>query len=241
MNFLSHHSLRPIGRVTVGVILALLAACFSSTSYASVWTGGGADNEFSTVANWDDMGINGTQDINTAVTVDRSVSNTNERTFVSGGATLNVIGGTQSDNRSGANIYNFVGNNSAGTVNQSGGTYGIGHALRVGGGNANSDGVFNLSGGALDVFRGSNSNIQGGTDRPSLQIGSPTAGAQGLLEISGGSLITRFGSHVGDGGIVSVVGSGASSIAIGNNSNGDANSANPLPHHPLPTPKKAPC
>lgn len=198
-----------------------MAVIASQTTQAATWTGGGDGTSFEDDANWNPNPPDATRNINTAVTVTRDVDINVNRTFVEGGAVLNVTAGTHSDGQSGASIYNFVGNNSLGTVNQSGGSYDIGHALRIGGGNANSDGTYNLSGGSLNLSRGANSNLQSGTDRPSLQVGSPTAGAQGLFEISGGSLITRFGSHIGGGGVFSVVGSGASSISFGNNANGD--------------------
>ena len=210
------------------MVAAVFAVALGGVAQAAVWTGAGADDEYSTAANWDDNmvpdgGANSTQDIDGAFTVDRSVDSTAGRTFVRGGGVLNVTAGDHSDSRSGASIYNFVGDGSAGTVNLSGGSYDIGHAVRIGGGNASSDGTFSVSGGALYVSRGSNSAIDtanpGG--RPSLQTGGPNAGSVGLFEVSGGSVITRFGSHVGPTGTFSVVGSGATSIAIGNNVNGD--------------------
>lgn len=202
--------------------VAALAVAVGGSAQAALWTGAGDGSSFDDGLNWDGSVVPATAEIAAGpFTVTRNADVSIDRTFVSGGSTLNVTGGTQNDGRSGASIYNFVGNSSAGTVNQSGGDYGIGHALRIGGGDANSDGAYNLSGGSLNVFRGSNSNIIGTVGRPSLQVGNPSTGGSGILEISGGSLVTRFGSHLGDGGVFSVVGSGASSIAIGNNNNGE--------------------
>lgn len=203
--------------------IAVLALAMGGVTHAANWDGGGDGTSFEDDVNWDPDAPDATRDINGAFTVTRDVDINVNRTFVRGGAVLNLTAGNHTDGQSGASIYNFVGNDSAGTVNQSGGDYNIGHALRVGGGNADSDGAYNLSGGSLNVFRGSNSNIIGTVGRPSLQVGNPSTGGSGLLEISGGSLVTRFGSHLGDGGVFSVVGSGATSIAIGNNNNGDGN------------------
>lgn len=210
------------------LIAAVMAVACGNVAQAAVWVGPASGGEYSTAANWDDnmvpdSGTNSTQDINGAFVVDRSVDSSSGRTFVRGGGVLNVTAGDHSDARSGASIYNFVGDGSAGTVNLSGGSYDIGHAVRIGGGNASSDGTFTVSGGALNVSRGSNSAIDTGNPggRPSLQTGGQDAGSVGLFEVSGGSVITRFGSHLGSTGTFSVVGSGATSIAIGNNVNGD--------------------
>lgn len=204
----------------------VVAATFvigNGIAQAATWDGGGDGTSYEDDVNWDPDTPDATRDINGAFTVERDVDITVDRTFVRGGAVLNVTSGTHSDNRSGASIYNFVGDGSEGTVNQSGGSYDIGHGLRIGGGNASSDGEYNLSGGSLNVSRGANSNIDSSNPggRPSLHVGGPNIGSTGLFEISGGSLITRFGSHVGPTGVFSVVGSGATSISIGNNNNGE--------------------
>lgn len=196
---------------------ALLAACFCSFASASVWTGGGADNEFSTVANWDDMLINGTQDISGAFTVERIVNNTNSRTFVNGGAVLNITGGVHDDNQTGASTRNFLGRTSPGTINLSAGSYSIGHMLSIGGGNVSTgDGTFSQTGGDLMIYRGANTaNDMGNKGRASLEVGDLTAGeGDGLFEISGGSMSTRFGADIGGAGIFSVIGS-ASTVEVG--------------------------
>jgi hypothetical protein len=202
-------------------VLALVVAG-AGVAQASTWTGGGADNEFSTTNNWDDFGINGTQSIEGDYTVERVVDNINSRTFVNGGATLNVTGGTHNDNLSNASRYDFVGTSGSGTINQSAGSYSIGHGLRIGANSAGADGTYNLTGGVLAVYRSSNSALYpsnpGG--RPSIEIGGITTGT-GLLEISGGSLETRTGVHLGGTGTFSVLGSAATSIGIGSNQSGD--------------------
>lgn len=219
--------LRPFAlRRTVAITAAAVcAAAVHPTTWAAVWTGGGADNEYSTAANWDDNlspsgADNSTQDINGAFTVERSVDSTSGRTFIKGGATMNIIGGSHDDQRSGANIFNFLGDSSAGMVNQSGGEYRIGHGLRVGVGGA-PDGAYNLTGGSLDIYRGSNSKIESDNPggRPSLEVGDTTG--SGLFEISGGSLQTRAGVHIGPTGVFSVVGSTPTGISIGPSGSGD--------------------
>lgn len=206
--------------VTVaGSILAI------GSAPAAIWDGGGADNEFSTALNWDDdlaPASGTTQDIDTAVTVERSVDSVAGRTFISDGATVNIPSGTHSDNTSGSGIRNFLGRGSAGTINQSGGDYNIGHMLSIGGGGANGDGVYNLTGGTLNLSRGANSIIDASNPhgRPSLEVSDEENAGSGLFEISGGELITRFAAGIGSTGTFSVVGSGPTSINIGNNVNG---------------------
>lgn len=205
--------------------LALLATSTLHEAKAAIWTGGGIDDEFSTPANWDSSAVptaGSTQNINGVFIVERSVDSSAGRTFVQGGAVLNVTGGTHIDTQSGASTYNFVGLSSgSGVVNQSGGTYSIGHGLRIGVGAGTNSGTYNLSGGNLIIYRGSSSSIEpsnpGG--RPSMEIGGTTG--SGLLEISGGSLSTRLGTHIAPTGTFSVVGSGATSINIGPQNSGD--------------------
>lgn len=192
------------------------------SAHAATWTGLGVDDEYSTAANWDDNLVPAsgtTQDINTAVTVERVVDSFAGRTFISGGGTMNVTGGTHNDNQSGASIRNFLGRGSTGTINQSGGEYSIGHMLSIGGGGANGNGTYNLTGGDLIIYRGSNSIIDGSNPhgRPSLEVSDEEAAGAGLFEISGGSLATRAGVGVGTTGVFSVLGSGATSIGIGSN------------------------
>ena len=117
------NSMRKLSCTPLIVIAVLLMS--GGIARADTWDGGGADNEFSTPENWnnDVIHANNTGDIDSAYTVERSVDITVNRTFVQGGATLNVPSGTHSDNQSGNNIRNFVGNNSAGTVNQLGGWF----------------------------------------------------------------------------------------------------------------------
>ena len=199
--------------------------CVAGPAHAAVWNGLGTDNEFSTGPNWDDSAVpasGSTQDINGAFTVERSVDSLAGRTFLRGGGTLNVTGGAHNDNNSSATNWNFVGSGSAATVNQSGGTYEIGHGLRIGSENASSDGTYSLTGGLLSIYRGSNSAIDASNPggRPSMEVGGMTVG-KGLFEISGGAMETRGGVHIGGTGTFSVVGSAATSIGIGTNQSQD--------------------
>ena len=202
---------------------ALIAGllCAAIPGHSAVWIGG-TGLEYSTAANWGDNAVpasGSTQDINGAFTVERSVDSVAGRTFVRGGGTLNITGGSHNDTNSSATNWNFVGDGSAGTVNQSAGTFEIGHALRVGTGDkAASDGTYHLSGGFLSIYRGSNSAIDSSNPggRPSMEVGGITNGT-GLFEISGGAMETRGGVHIGGTGTFSVVGSAATSIGIGSN------------------------
>lgn len=202
------------GLLTAGLLLA------GASAQAVVWDGGGVDDEFSTALNWSDDAVpagGATTDISGNFTVERSVDSTSGRTFVDDGAVLNVTGGTHNDNNSSATHRNFVGNSGDGTVNQSGGTFLIGHVLAIG--RNGGAGIYNLSGGDLDVYRGGNSlagnpNTFGGSNGNSISLGWGTTGT-GLMNITGGSLVTRIGVEVGDNGTFQVLGDGASSIGIG--------------------------
>ena len=204
-----------------------MAAVLGGFVHAGSFTGLGDGTSFEDPNNWSDPNEafpGSTRDINGAFTVDRNVSVNTNRTFIKGGAVLNIASGTHNDGQSGANIFNFLGDTSSGTVNQSGGHYLIGHGLRVGVGNANADGTYNLTDGHLEIFRGSNSKIEpsnpGG--RPSMEIGDAAAAGQaGLFEISGGYLETRAGVHIAPNGVFSVVGSDPNAIDIGPQGSGD--------------------
>ena len=209
---------------------AVLLFAVGSSADAQNWIGGGPDNEFSTAANWSDGTtpdpMNAAQNIDGVFTVERSVDSATSRTFLNNGAVLNMTGGAHSDARAGANIFNFVGSNGTCTFNQSGGSFDIGHGLRIGtGGNPNGDGTYNLTGGDLIISRGSNSALDpdpaGG--RPSLEVGSVIGvGGIGLFEMSGSSTLeTRGPAHLLGTGVISVVGSSIGQIGIGLNGSGD--------------------
>lgn len=197
---------------------AAISSIFAATSAQGVtltWDDGGIGSEFSTAENWDtDTAPTNADDavIDGSFTVERSVDATVDRTFVQGGATLNVTAGSHSDDRAGNTIRTFIGNGSTGTVNMSGSSiWNIGHILVVGSGNG-GNGTFNLSGGELNVSRDSNA-LAGAPVKSSLSIG--TGNATGLMNITGGRLITRAGVEVNTGGTFQVVGTGASEIGIG--------------------------
>ncbi|QDU88873.1 hypothetical protein Pla175_22570 [Pirellulimonas nuda] len=210
--------------------LAAVALATSTAGYtqAALWSGAGDGVSYEDPLNWDVVEAfpGSTRDIASPATVVRAADVTVNRTFVSGGAVLNVTGGTQSDGQSGNTIRNFVGNGSVGTVNMSGGAYGIGHVLAIAHSN-NSDGVFSVTGGDLSVFRGGNSLVGGYggifAQGHSISIGGNSTGSNvtGLFEISGGSLVTRTGVAVANNGVFSVVGSATNQIRLGG-SNDDA-------------------
>ncbi|VGO11739.1 hypothetical protein PDESU_00285 [Pontiella desulfatans] len=197
--------------------LALTVAC-AGVAQAELWTGGGDGVSYGDTNNWDVPATafpGSTRDINGAFTVTRSGNVTVNRTFVNGGAVLNVTGGTHSDSQSGNTIRNFIGSSGAGTVNMSGGSWDIGHITAVGG---NGTGVFNLSGGDLNISRGGNTlagnpNSFGGNSGGSLSVGYGSG--SGLFNVTGGSLITRIGAEVGDKGTFRVLGDDATQIGIG--------------------------
>lgn len=213
-----HSQLLTMRGIATAFTAVALSVSTGISADAAIWTGG-TGSEFSTAANWDDGLVpasNSTQDIKNGDTVERSVDSIAGRTFVSGNSTLNITGGTHSDNRSGNTIRNFVGRGSLGIVNQSGGTMDIGHAISIGGGGTNGNGTYSLTDGALIVSRGSNGANLGDAGGFSIEVGG-NAGGDGLFEVSGGSIATRIGVGIGGTGTFSVLGSGATSIGIGSN------------------------
>lgn len=191
--------------ILTGCAGLLLAA----STQAAVWQGTAGDGLWETAGNWDDgLAPNGTISINNGDTVTRGVDSAVDRTFVENGSTLLITGGIHGDNRSGSTIRNFVGNNSAGTVIQTGGAYSIGHSLVVGNG-VSGDGTYNLSGGILTLYRGANSVIDTSFGRGSLDLGSSSA-TSGDFNITGGTLETRFGGIIGQNGTFHVAQSGLS-------------------------------
>lgn len=196
---------------------ALVVAC-AGVAQADTWNGAGDGTSYEDALNWDpstNAFPGTTRDINGAFNVTRDVDVTVSRTFVDGGATLNINSGTHSDSQSGNTTRNFIGNAGEGTVNQSGGSWNIGHLLAVG---RHGTGVYNLSGGELNISRGGNTlagnpNTFGGNAGGSLSVG--WGNGSGLMNITGGSLITRIGAEVGDNGTFQVLGDGATQIGIG--------------------------
>ncbi|MEI6891840.1 MAG: carbohydrate-binding domain-containing protein [Pontiella sp.] len=128
---------------------------------------------------------------------------------------LNISDGANLNATAHASWSSWVGGNSIGIVNQTGGTVVLSE-VEVGR-NTGASGVYNLSGGSLSISRELNGN--------SLYLGTSKEGtttATGTFEISGGSLITRGGVYLGssDGsgvGTFSVVGSSVAQIGIGSN------------------------
>ncbi|MDB4408593.1 LamG domain-containing protein [Akkermansiaceae bacterium] len=202
-----------LNTVTKLMGVSALTLALGGAAHAAVWIGAADSGEYSTPTNWDDglaPAVNSIQDINGAFTVDRSVDSVSGRTFVGGGATLNITSGEHSDSRSGNAVRNFIGNDSAGAVNLSGGSWNVGHMVLVGSGAGN--GTFIQSSGDFSASRAGNSFmlIAGGS---SLEIG--VGSATGLYQISGGAMTTRVGVGVGMGGTFEVIGTGATTIGIG--------------------------
>lgn len=201
-----------INTTTKLVAASALTLTLGGTAQAAVWIGA-TGGEYSTPENWDDglaPAVNSIQDINGAFTVERSLDSNAGRTFVSGGATLNITGGAHSDSRSGNVVRNFIGDSSEGTVNMLDGSWNVGHMVLIGSGSGN--GTFIQSGGDFSASRGGNSfmGIAGGS---SLEIGVDTA--TGLYQISGGSMTTRVGVGIGAGGTFEAIGTGVTTIGIG--------------------------
>ena len=202
------------------LIVFAMTCSFAATARCATWDGGGGNAEFSTAKNWDDDAVPAKESIaviDNGDKVERSVDSVVDRTVVGGGSTLNITGGTHDDERSGARVLTTVGAGSAGTVQQSGGGYRIGHGVRLGA-RAGGAGTYRLTGGEFSIMRSSRSALQQ-KKQNSLEIG--VAEGTGLLEISGGTLLTRVGVGVGAGGTFSVVGSAARQIGIGSHSKND--------------------
>ncbi|VGO15333.1 hypothetical protein PDESU_03916 [Pontiella desulfatans] len=207
-------------------MLAALLAVASVHAANQEWdSGGGADQDWATAANWGgdlpdtvpaaaDAVVIG--DGGTAVYSAASGTESVQRTQVNGGSTLKITGGSLSHTQTGSATRNNVGAGSAGTVNQSGGIHVVAHQLRVGSGSG-GDGTYELSGGDLRVTRGGSSGVSGSST--SIDIG--VDGGAGLLKVSGGSLETRVGVGIGANGTFRIEGGAASSIAIGSNGSGD--------------------
>jgi hypothetical protein len=142
-----------------------------------------------------------------------SGSMTVDRMDISNGSVFNMMGGTFDLSQSGAVVRMNVGLEGRGSiVNQSGGSMNVGHMLRIG--NKQASGTYNLSGGALDIFRAGRSLIDAPAG-PSLSLGPGNAEAE--MNISGGSLTSRFGVEIDSKATFKVLGTGASKIGIGLN------------------------
>ncbi len=204
-------------------LLAISLIAFSSTTVHALditWDNGGADDQFSTAANWDSNTVpsgtdNALMNIGGTVTYDDGQTNSMYNAFIEGGTIFDMSGGTFNATLSGNSVRFVVGRNGTGTINQSGGTMGIGHLIAIGWGDV---GDYNLSGGTLNVSRAGNT-LQGSSANASISLG-PSSGA-GTLNISGGALTTRAGIEIGTNAVFKVSGSQATEIGIGSNGSGD--------------------
>ena len=126
----------------------LAAWAAAPTSLGASWDGEARDLQFSSPENWSDnkapahkstryVLANGDQ-------VTLSLDSEFGRFAMNGGSVLNIVDGFHHRTRPGNRVRDayFVG--SGGSVNQSGGTYRIGHQLLIGSGNAQQGGTYNL-------------------------------------------------------------------------------------------------
>lgn len=143
---------------TVAALTAAVLALSGTNSHADEWDGGGDGSSFEDPLNWDLDMIPGTAVIGNGDIVTRHVDISIDRTAVRNGSSLNITGGVHSDVLPSSFVRNDLGRGSTGTVNQTGGSYDIGHQLAVGSA-ANGDGTYKLSGGELIISRGGDSRI----------------------------------------------------------------------------------
>ncbi|MDF7825478.1 hypothetical protein P4B35_15735 [Pontiellaceae bacterium B12227] len=202
----------------VGVCLALIFAGSGIEASAVIkWDGGDESSRFAAGKNWEGDAVPGKEDtleIGGAVAVLVDCDANCNRLTLDQAAVLNIETGLLRSSMPGNTRTDFIGRGSAATVNQSGGTYDIGHRLHIGsapGGN----GIYNISEGELVVSRGGNSALDTSKGTASLELGD--ADASGSLNIAGGSVQTRVGAVISPNGVFHVMGTGASFIGIGSN------------------------
>ncbi|MDF7805973.1 hypothetical protein P4E94_00890 [Pontiellaceae bacterium B12219] len=212
-------------RIVHAAIVAASMAGGSALAATVTWTGSGFDGLYSNTNNWDTLLLPTAVDDVTMSNGDSilytdGVTNTVDRAFISGNTIVNFSGGFWNHDRSGNTIRTFLGTGgTAGTINQSGGMFRIGHALWI---TEGSD--FNLSGGELEVYRGSNTGVGGGLPNgASISIGRTAS--IGNMKITGGSLSTRGAIEIGALGTFEVSGGSADFINLGNQSFGNGDGA----------------
>lgn len=208
-------------RQSMACMSLILIGSFANSALAVDWNGGGTDRNFNTSLNWTHDAVPTSEDsliINGAYTVFVDGSGICNRLTLKNGAVLNLSQGSLDSSYPGNTRVDIIGEDSVGTVNQSGGTYSIGHRFHIGskkGGN----GIYNLTAGDLIVYRGGISALNAAGGSASLEIGG--MGGRGLLNISGGRVLTRSGVTIGSDGIFSVRGTEATEIGIGSDNNCD--------------------
>ncbi|MDF7809158.1 carbohydrate-binding protein [Pontiellaceae bacterium B12219] len=177
------------------------------------WDSGGADTAWETAANWDADTLPTDADNitidngGTAVFSTASGSVDVKRGFLGEGSSsasgiLNVTGGSLRFAQA-TQYASRIGRKGTGTVNVSGGYFGVGNQLQLGDAGT---GTVNLTGGDMQVYRGGTAS---GIDNVSLYL------LQGSLSLFGGSFETRAGVLVGANGVFSVQGGSMSFIKIG--------------------------
>jgi hypothetical protein len=200
--------------LSAATLLGLLAGVTAQAANVT-WIGAALDGLYSNTNNWDTLSLptavdNVYMQNGDTISYADGVTNTVDRAFISGGTVVNMTGGFWNHDLPGNTIRTFVGTGgTSGTVNQSGGMCRIGHALWITEGSE-----YNLTGGQLEVYRGSNTGVGGGIPNgASISVGR-TANA-GLFKVSGGSVGTRGPIEIGAMGTVEIVGGYADSINLG--------------------------
>ncbi|MCH6257100.1 carbohydrate-binding protein [Puniceicoccaceae bacterium K14] len=197
---------------------AALIGAASTTSLLGVdfvWNNAGGDNDFTNADNWDGgvvpVGTGNFAHVNETgedrvIVSDGSNQNLSAISIGIGGeGEMEVTGGAFVATSNSNHISRIGEAGGSGTLNQSGGTVTI-NALYMGF-QADSVGIYNLTGGDCVIARGQNG--------ASLFVGNI---GEGTFEISGGSLLTRSVLQLAPNngtGVFSVVGSAATEIGIG--------------------------
>ena len=208
-------------RILTAALAAATLAGVSAQAGNVTWTGSAADGLWDSSNNWDLVRVP-TASLSDWATIANGdtvaymdgMTNSVQHHSINGGSTMNFSGGYLNDNKSGNTRRTYIGTSGAGTLNQTGGDYEIGHMVRLGIGGT---GTMNLSGGIMNIYRGGNSSF--GNPGVSLSIGNSSG--LGVINITNSTFGTRTGVEVGVNGTFHVYG-GASTIDLGGHGgNGD--------------------
>jgi len=134
--------------------LTLLAAwAVAPTSLGASWDGEARDHKFSSAKNWSDNKVPAHKSTQYMLDNGDQVTLTQDSKFgrfaMNGGSVLNIVDGFHYRTRPGSKVRDMYFKESGGSVNQTGGTYRVGHLLVIGSGNAQQGGTYNLSDGRL--------------------------------------------------------------------------------------------
>ena len=197
--------------------LTLLAAwAVAPTSLGASWDGEARDHKFSSAKNWSDNKVPAHKSTQYMLDNGDQVTLTQDSKFgrfaMNGGSVLNIVDGFHYRTRPGSKVRDMYFKESGGSVNQTGGTYRVGHLLVIGSGNAQQGGTYNLSDGRLWISRESNTLFAGQHNAPraSLQLGDSESQNTAAMNVSGQAiLMTRSGVVIGPTGVFHVAGSRA--------------------------------